>query len=533
MMSRDQTQASLELLLNISQELATTLDLHTVLARILFLSSRNVGSERGSLIALNASGEPVEGAIVYNENILPHSIDDIKGVLSQGLAGWVVANQKPAWLVDTSKDSRWLRRPDDAANRSGAKSAICVPLMARDQLVGVLTIVHPIPNYFNEEHFSLIKTIADLAGMAVNNALLYESLQASQQRYYELFEDSIDPIFITNWKGQIIEANRQAEDSTGLNGKELSTKLIQEIHKIDWELIGEDFSLMKANQNITVDYESELRNERKGSIPVEVYCRKVIINGSDLLQWIFRDISERKELDTLHEDLTAMIYHDLRSPLANIISSLDILEAMLPQEDNESIQSIFQIAVRSTDRMQRLINSLLDVKRLEAGQSITNKKVIPTENLVSEAVEAITQITETKQQELIYQLTQSLPAIYADEDMIRRVLINLLENATKFTPMNGSITIGARPVGKWMKFWVADSGPGIPNEAKERIFDKFTRLNAERFPKGLGLGLAFCKLAVNAHGGKIWVESELGEGSKFCFTLPLAEENAGSATKSE
>jgi two-component system, NtrC family, sensor histidine kinase KinB len=116
-----------------------------------------------------------------------------------------------------------------------------------------------------------------------------------------------------------------------------------------------------------------------------------------------------------------------------------------------------------------------------------------------------------------------LPRIWVDKDMIHRVLINLLENAIKFTPLEGRIEIGAQTTTDgYVKFFVYDNGPGIPPEEAERIFDKFTRLRGKDKPGGLGIGLAFCRLAVLGHGGKIWVESEEEKGATFFITLPIA-----------
>ncbi len=106
--------------------------------------------------------------------------------------------------------------------------------------------------------------------------------------------------------------------------------------------------------------------------------------------------------------------------------------------------------------------------------------------------------------------------------MSRRVLINLIENAIKFTPTGGQIEVGAKPDGDWLEFWVKDSGPGIPPADQTRIFEKFTRLRGKDKPGGLGVGLAFCRLAVNGHGGRIWVVSQPGAGAEFHFTLPAA-----------
>jgi PAS domain S-box-containing protein len=515
----DRTKASLELLLSISRQLVTSLDLGTVLDRVLMLSIDNVGAERGTLIVLDENQNPVTAAVIYNDVIHEYTIDQLKDTLTRGLAGWVLTNKQAVLVDDTSADDRWVRRPDDSLDRSGAKSAICVPLMTRERLVGVLTMVHPAPGYFIQENLALLQAIADLAAMAIRNAQYYESMQIAHNRYYQLFEDSVYPILITSWTGTILEANRQASLSSGFSNEQLLTQNILGMHNLSSEDSRDYMRLLKKNQPVT--YESELISRTGARIPVEVHVHRIEFQGVDSLQWILRDIRERKELDSLREDLTATIYHDLRAPLANIISSLDILQRMLPIETTESMRTIFEITNRSTERMQRLISSLLDINRLENGQAITNRKTADISEIIVDALEVILPNSQPKMQKINRNIQGGLPTVFVDVDMIRRVVINLLENAVKFTPINGSIEIGAGMREEGLAVWIADSGPGIPVEFKDAIFQKFTRIKYDNAPKGVGLGLAFCRLAINAHGGKIWVESESGQGSKFIFTLPV------------
>jgi len=244
-------------------------------------------------------------------------------------------------------------------------------------------------------------------------------------------------------------------------------------------------------------------------------------SGDDVLQWILRDITERKALDSLRDDLMAMVYHDLRSPLSNIISSLEMMNMLLPPTADDNVRAILTIASRSSDRMQRLIATLLDIYRLEAGQPITNYQRVEVFPLVYEAIDAVQPIVENKGQVMKVEIEPDLPALWIDSDMIRRVLINLLDNATKFTLFKGEIILSARRSENFVEFSVSDNGPGIPADKLELIFDKFARLQVDRIPKGLGLGLAFCKLAVRSHGGKIWVDSQLNTGSRFNFALPV------------
>ena len=694
---KDRTKALLELLYHVSREVATAIDLRTVLQRVLYEAIQNVGGERCSIVVLDDAGKAVDATIVYGEQVHEHTTQQMRDTMERGLAGWVIRNRKSALVLDTSKDERWLQRPDDAIERSGVKSAICVPLLARENLVGVLTLVHAKPNAFSEEQLDLMQAIADQAGIAVLNARLYtesqrqarvmtalaegaaamnvslrmedvyqriliqtiqalqvetvalgmidgdylifraaagqnagnilgkkialgdgivglaaregrgvvvadvsqdknfsdadkfggvetfaiivapiqaqgratgiieainpiaksfdpdallvmtgigglagttiqnaqlfERLQAAHRRYHELFEDSIDPMLITDWDGRIIEANRQAVLLSGYDEETLHALSIDQLHDVNWKRTGIEFTTLRAN--LTCSYESSLHRQDESRMPVEVHARRVEFDETDSIQWILRDITERKELDGLREDLTAMIYHDLRSPLANIVSSLDVLYSMTPADDKETILTVLKIAENSTDRIQRLVSSLLDVNRLESGQPVADQKAIDPISMIANVVLDVEPVAKGRRQAINVDLPKELPSIWVDEDMARRVLINLMENASKFTPPNGKIEAGARQEGDWVHMWVKDNGPGIPTPDQDRIFDKFTRLRGKNKPGGLGIGLAFCRLAVLGHGGRIWVESEQGKGTAFHFTFPVATEQqlAGSDNK--
>ena len=142
------TRASLDLLYNISRELTAALDLSTVLQRVITLSMNSVGAVNGSIIVMDESGDPVEGIIRVGDKIIENATQQLIETLEYGLAGWVVHDMKGALITDTTKDERWLIRPDDEEDQSGAKSVVCVPLIVREQLVGVLTLVHPSRGFF-------------------------------------------------------------------------------------------------------------------------------------------------------------------------------------------------------------------------------------------------------------------------------------------------------------------------------------------------------------------------------------------------
>jgi len=296
-MALDRNRSSLELLLNISRELVTTLDLDKVLERVLALSIENVDAERGSLIVLDDKKEPTHAALYSDGQSRSYTLEAMREIVSQGLAGWVVTHQQAALIQNTEKDKRWLVREGEPPMLSKPKSAICVPVTVADNLVGVLTMVHPQVGFFNKENLTLLQAIADLAGIAIHNATLYESLKAAQQRYHLLFDDSIYPILITDIQGKILEVNQQAAKTSGNDVKNLIGKNILELHEVQHDQFLANILSLENEKPIV--YQSMLTRTDKPPLPIEVFMQKMKFDGSVSIQWLIRDISERKELDAL------------------------------------------------------------------------------------------------------------------------------------------------------------------------------------------------------------------------------------------
>ncbi len=228
------------------------------------------------------------------------------------------------------------------------------------------------------------------------------------------------------------------------------------------------------------------------------------------------------EVQRLQQETVDLIVHDLRNPLHVIVNALGVLTMSVPDEVLHANAELFNLATHNTDRMIRLIDSMLDVSRMEAGQVYV--ETVPTD---------LAYLTQTVTQRvghlmLKHQLTLTvdvpdLPEVMIDADMIDRVLANLLDNAIKFTPNHGQIAIRATQHADHIAVRVIDTGRGIPPDQRQRFFDRFTQAAGDQArTRGFGLGLTFCRLAVEAHGGKIWVEDgENGAGSQFVFTLPM------------
>ena len=248
---------------------------------------------------------------------------------------------------------------------------------------------------------------------------------------------------------------------------------------------------------------------------------------------VLHDVSEEHELQQLRDDLTNMIIHDLRSPLSSVLGSLQLLDDMIePRSPAAPERQALTIATRSTRKLLDLVNSLLDISKLTSGQVTIESAPATLSSVIDLAIERLSSLAADSGIIIRKQIAGNLPSVLIDEDKISRVLINLLDNALKYTPTDGRITILAerwptadrqRPM---VCCTVRDTGPGIPPEFRDRVFERFVQVTGQTGRRrGTGLGLSFCKLAVEAHGGKIWVsEGPGGKGSEFSFTLPATNE---------
>jgi K+-sensing histidine kinase KdpD len=257
--------------------------------------------------------------------------------------------------------------------------------------------------------------------------------------------------------------------------------------------------------------------------PLMVRARQMALGKRDVIEWVAQDVTAQMQLEQLRRDLTAMVYHDLRGPLQSIKGSINKLGQVLANHENPAVWTLLQIGIRSTRQLQRMVDSLVDIQRLEEGKAVLNKKSVELRVLLGDSAQLVQPLAAEMNHRLRFDMEDDMPLVMMDGDMIMRVVINLLENAIKYTPEGGTIQLRAQTVENTVRISVRDSGPGIPQEMQRQVFDKFSRVKYQDAPKGVGLGLAFCRLAVEAHQGRIWVESEPGNGSEFVFMLPLEE----------
>jgi signal transduction histidine kinase len=230
-----------------------------------------------------------------------------------------------------------------------------------------------------------------------------------------------------------------------------------------------------------------------------------------------------QELSRLRQEMTDLIVHDLRNPLSSMLGAIKVLQLLMRKHDSPDTQELFDIALGSAGRMQRLVDSMLEVSRMESGEAELNLRPVNLAELVNRITH---DVLRPHSREVTYALDipAEVPTIQADQDRLERVLANLLDNAVKHSPTGSQVVVQMKNLSDSVEISVTDSGSGVPVEERERIFERFAQVVGEkRKQRGFGLGLSFCKLTVEAHGGRIWVEpSRQGTGSRFAFILPVS-----------
>ena len=269
------------------------------------------------------------------------------------------------------------------------------------------------------------------------------------------------------------------------------------------------------------------RRKDGSSFPAE-YSSTPIRRGGDIVGAVvtFRDISERRAAEQAKEEFTSVVSHELRTPLTSIRGSLGLLSRGIMGDIPDDARRMLDIAAGNTERLMRLINDMLDIERLDSGKITLKRESCDAGDLLKQAADAMTPMAEESDVRL--SITPESITVWGDAGRIVQTLTNLISNAVKFSPPKGTVDISVERAGRDALFRVRDRGRGIPEDKLETIFGRFQQVDSSdsRQKGGTGLGLAICKTIVAQHGGRIWVDSKLGEGSTFSFTLPLAEETA-------
>ncbi|WP_162910036.1 GAF domain-containing sensor histidine kinase [Aggregatilinea lenta] len=506
----------------LARELNTEMRPADVLQRVLSTSAEALGVPFASIISLKDKEFDSAFALGGDPETTPFLMQYIFG---RGLAGYVAHNLRTVVIDDIENSPLWLPLPNEPLSPQTG-SALCTPLIHAGKVIGVMTLAHPAPGYFNEDAASLADTIAEMGAAALTYTQMLESSRLAENRFASLFDDAIVPIIITDLHGAIQQVNRRACEFLEYARDELISRNIAAVHRMGTGPIGTD-RFAHLERGLEVRFQSIVWTKDGSSKPVQVYARRINSGeDDDRIQWIEHDMTSQFALEQLRQDLSMMVYHDMRGPLGNVYTSLEAIKSLLGDDIDPSVKSLLELASRAERQVRRMVDALLDVQRLEQGSKLINRENTGLSLLVNRAVSQMQPQASDKDIRLRMALADNVPLLYIDVDMIERVIINLLDNAIKYTPEGGMVTLSTASGTDEVYVRIKDTGPGIPVDAQPVIFDKFARVKQRNMPYGAGLGLAFCKLAVEAHGGRIWVHSEPDAGSTFTFALPIETSSA-------
>jgi PAS domain S-box-containing protein len=449
------------------------------------------------------------------------------------VANILFETQKPYISADVRKDQTFRNR---TMERQGVISAAYIPIMSKTKRVlGTLAVGSRKPRKFSKEKINLLQTFGSQLGMALENARLYDELAKGKAYIENLVENAADVIICTDLNDLILTWNRGAEVILGYSkeeviGEHLSMLLPPErFHELE--------EMRAKVRNYGPLRDIEVRAARKGGAIIYLSLSVSPIRDSNgtIVSFlrVAKDITEKKryerrlkELDKMKSDFVSNVSHELRTPLTSIKGSVDnMLDGLTGQLNEKQIRYLARIK-SNADRLSRLINDLLDLSRIEAGRVEVRAATLPLNALAGEVAEQLKPLAAEKLIQIEVPASDPEVTVWADRDKVTQVLMNLIGNAIKFTPQNGRVTVAIEKNGAdYIQISIADNGPGIVQEEANKIFAKFYQVdNIDRQkPKGSGLGLAISKALVELHGGKIWVESAVGRGSTFYFTLPTQQ----------
>lgn len=453
-----------------------------------------------------------------------------------GLTGYIIRNRTPLRFCSTAQLEAFERMMGIEPIGPVARSWMGVPLIASDKLVGVMAIQsYEQEDLYGEQDLVLFSTIAVQVAIAIANARLFQHISEARDRLQAILNSTRDGIVLLSEEGRILMANPPILEWTGLEQQEVvgqtllaflrrSTRRHPETRRTLVRELAHNIRFLRDKPMAHLRGSFEVPSW--GAQAVEWRILPVLDQGGQRIARILvlRDVTEEREAERTRRDLDSMIVHDLRGPLTVILGALEtaLYKEIGPLTDAQ--RAMLELAQESAQRIQSLVNTLLDIRRLEAGKMPLRFAPESLAALSQAALDQVAPLAQDTQLALVLEVPADLPPIQADAETLTRVLENLLSNAVKFSYAGGTVRVLAAREGELVHCRVVDRGEGIPKAELERIFEKFVQVSRPGKRRGTGLGLAFCRLAVEAHGGRIWAESEEGKGSTFHFTVPVWQE---------
>ncbi len=529
----EQRVGQLLALAQLGSELTATMSLVEICDQALDLALAVTGSSAGALFLGAASDQAYELLVSrgYPSDLVQANLTASNSLTRRALnSGSVVIEG------DVSTNPHYLTLLE------GMNAQISIPLLRAGQVIGGLTLEHSQPHAFDDDDAHFISQLANQTGIALQNARLFREISEANEQMRVILNAMQEPLMLISPEGATILANPRIE-ALGIEPQRLLTHTIYELEPRadaegdllkalgfpDWDALKRLLTFPEqetASTAYELHHPDGVRHIERQAIAVRDDDGRLI--GALL---VFYDHTERVELDQAREEFSRMLVHDLRSPLAAVMTSLRLLSDIAPLDSNaKPMVEITANAGRSAiTKLLHRIDAILDVAKLEDNALVLDTEPISLHVLVENVFNELNALARESRIKLSADL-DGLPPLDADADKVERVLLNLLDNALKFSPQGGSVTVRAHTLDSsgFAQIDVIDTGPGVPNEYKTRLFERFVQVRGQHGSRrGSGLGLTFCRLVVEAHGGSIWIDDNPTGGSIFAFTLPAAKLSSG------
>ncbi|HMQ51950.1 MAG TPA: ATP-binding protein [Anaerolineae bacterium] len=523
----------------IGRALTSNLDLEQTLKQTTLFVQRALQCEAVSLWLLDETGQ--ELTLTTASGVGADMVVGFKMSASQGVVGHVVKSGEHYISADLSQDEFHFRHsPDSREYRPG--SILSIPVQAKGQIIGAMQALHRKKRWFNAEHLRLAYPVANFVGIAVENARLFREVQEFNrhleqmvaERTQEVAEEKekteailasmADGLVVLDAEKRILTANKAAETMlsfslAALRGRPIALERLQEPL---WRSLND---IASSDEPTTTDL-FDIRLTGGTILSLQTRSAKVINEHGQLLGTVvvLRDITALKEVERMKARFMAGVTHELKTPLAIIrLHSKNLSnyhDRLLPAKRQELLTSIQGQA----ELLATLIEDILEISRFDAVVSKSERTVLDLEPLISRIVGDLRPLADSNRIKLFWRPPSQPINTVADPSQMERLVRNLIDNAIKYTPPGGSVTVetylgqsnGSGTVG----IQVTDTGIGIPAEHLPQIFDRFHRVDPSHTTPGTGLGLSIVQEIVNAHYGEIQVESQVGRGSQFRVTLP-------------
>lgn len=488
----------MQTLVAIGHSVTAVLDLDQVLEKLVNAAVTLTGAEESALLLLDErTNELVMRAA---KNFDDQFARTFRLPSTDSLAGQVIQTGEPILLDNTI--------PQKIKSQYLVRSLVYVPITVSEQTIGVLGIDNrQAGRPFTGPDQRVLQALADYAAVAIENARLYARSEAQRIELETFLHETEDGVVVVGPDNRLILINPAASDAFGVNQPNATGQLFDSV-------------IFNAQARGLFNGQS-----RGGEIQLEdgrVFNAHVTPIASVGRALVMQDITHLKKLDRIKSEFVTAVSHDLRSPLTAILGYVDLIQRGGPVNEQ---QAEFIARVRqSVHAINSLITDLLDLGRIEAGFD-TQKEPTSLAAIARYAVDAFKPQADAKQQLLVVSLPEGLPRVFANTLRLRQMVANLLDNAIKYTPPGGDVHITVSADGDQLILMVSDGGIGIAPADQPYIFDKFYRASNVRVGyAGTGLGLSIVKSIVEAHSGRIWLDSKLNQGTTFTVVLPKHKE---------